>query len=226
MTWRAIPCCPGLVAEPACNPAEPTGVPSPVLEQTEARIQDRRLVAAFRAGDVDAFEQIVRIHRRRMFVIALRKVGSVEVAEDAVQVALSKAYRHLGTLGDDVDLGAWLATVVQNAALDQIRSDTRQQRLAERAHAAAPARAAGVTFAEGLDRLEREELGKVLGEALQALPEPYRRALELYHVQGLPVEEVGAVLALNVNTVKSHLARGRGILRRKLHGQLRQGEYL
>ena len=45
-------------------------------------------------------------------------------------------------------------------------------------------------------------------------------------MQGLPVEEVGAVLALNVNTVKSHLARGRGILRRKLHGQLRQGEYL
>ena len=75
-------------------------------------------------------------------------------------------------------------------------------------------------------RIEREELGELLGEGIEALSDPYRRALELYHLRGLPVEEVAAVLSLNVNTVKSHLARGRGILRRRLGPKLRRGGWL
>ena len=66
----------------------------------------------------------------------------------------------------------------------------------------------------------------VLGAGIAALPDPYRRPLELYHLRGLPVEEVAAVLSLNVNTVKSHLARGRGVLRRRLGPELRRGGWL
>jgi RNA polymerase sigma-70 factor (ECF subfamily) len=192
--------------------------------------RDGKLVAAFKQGDDGAFEQLVRLHRRRLFVIALRRVGSVEVAEDAVQVALSKAYRHLGTLDDGVDVSAWLSTVVQNAALDQARGEVRQRRLADRAYTAAPERddRRGVERKanRGLTRLERYELGKVLHDGIQSLPDPYQRPMTLYYLHGLPVEEVAAVLSLNVNTVKSHLARGRGHLRRRLGPILTRGEFL
>jgi RNA polymerase sigma-70 factor (ECF subfamily) len=203
------------------------------------RIDDRRLAAAFRGGDLDAFSELVRQHHRRLFVIALRRAGSPEVAEDALQVALSKAYRHLAALPDDAEVGAWLATVVENAAIDQIRREVRHKRLADRAWAAAPERSdrsSGATRAvvRSATRqrgspsigLEQNELGGVLGAGIAALPDPYRRPLELYHLRGLPVEEVAAVLSLNVNTVKSHLARGRGVLRRRLGPELRRGGWL
>lgn len=194
-------------------------------------MRDRELVRKFRGGDVGAFEELVRHHRRRLFVIALRRVGSVEVAEDAVQVGLSKAYRHLGTMEDAVDVGAWLATVVENSALDLIRSEVRHKRLADRAWDAEPDRVdrhggSPSPTHPALRRLERRELGELLLEGIEQLPERYRRALSLYHLHDLPVEEVAAVLSLNVNTVKSHLARGRGLLRRKLSGRLRRGGYL
>jgi len=194
------------------------------------RADDRRLAAKFRGGDLDAFSELVRIHHRRLFVIALRRAGSPEVAEDALQVALSKAYRHLAALPDDAEVGAWLATVVENAAIDQIRREVRHKRLADRAWVAAPERSDRRGSFRGANsptrELERNELGSVLGDGIAALPDPYRRPLELYHLRGLPVEEVAAVLQLNVNTVKSHLARGRGVLRRRLGTELRRGGWL
>jgi RNA polymerase sigma-70 factor (ECF subfamily) len=196
----------------------------------DPRLSERGLVAAFQAGSPGAFEEIVRLHRRRLFAIALRRTGDAEVAEDAVQVALAKAWRHLPRMDGEIDLAAWLTTVVQNAALDQVRGDVRQDRLADRAWTAAPER----TDRSGTERagespsapLEQAELGGLLLDAIAALPAPYRVALELYHVQGLSVEEVGRVLSLNENTVKSHLARGRGLLRRRLGRRLERGGWL
>ncbi len=212
------------------NPQAPRDVSSDVTVREERRALERTLVAAFRGGDVAAFSELVGLHHRRLFVIALRRVGSPEVAEDAVQVAFTKAYRSLAALPADADVSAWLATVVENAAIDQIRREARHRRLADRAFTAAPERSdrRGATrhAKPSLDRPEREELGGILGEAIAALPDPYRRPLELFHLRGLPVEEIGAVLSLNVNTVKSHLARGRGVLRRRLGPKLRRGGYL
>lgn len=196
----------------------------------ERAVDDRRLAAAFRGGDVAAFAELVQAHHRRLFVIAVRRAGSPEVAEDALQVALSKIYRHLAALPDDADVAAWMATVVENSAIDQIRREIRHRRLADRAWEAAPEkpdrRGSTPSGSSPAGRLEREELGALLGEGIAALPDPYRRPLELYHLRGLPVEEVAALLSQNVNTVKSHLARGRGILRRRLDGRLRRGGWL
>ena len=212
------------------NPGPSRRVSRKVANPRVVRQREASLLAAFRRGDDGAFEELVRLHRRRLFVIALRRIGSVEAAEDAVQIALSKAYRHLVSLDEDVDVGAWLSTVVQNAALDQARSEVRQRRLADRAFAAAPERPDRRGTArkgdQALSRLERYELGKMLIEGIQGLPDLYRRPLELYYVRGLPVDEVAAVLSLNVNTVKSHLSRGRGMLRRKLGPRLSRGDYL
>ncbi|MCE9634488.1 MAG: sigma-70 family RNA polymerase sigma factor [Planctomycetes bacterium] len=212
------------------NPDPPDDVPRVVIDRAEDLVRDRGLVAAFRAGDGAAFEEIVHLHRRRLFGIALRRTGNSTIAEDAVQVALVQAWKHLPRMDGEIDLTAWLTTVVQNAALDQIRRDRRQDRLAQRAHDAV----AEQDDRRGADRpaeasggdLERDELGKILLEGVRALPEPYRVALDLFHVQGLSVEEIARTLSMNENTVKSHLARGRGLLRRRLGSALERGGWL
>jgi RNA polymerase sigma-70 factor (ECF subfamily) len=190
----------------------------------------RALVAAFRSGDAGAFEEIVRIHRQRLFGIALRRTGDAEVAEDAVQMTLIQAWKHLPRMDGEIDLTAWLTTVVSNAALDQVRRGKRHVRLAQRAWDASPDR----SERRGTERpsvpataaIEGDELGKVLLEGIRSLPEPYRVALDLFHVQGRTVEEIGSTLRLNENTVKSHLARGRGLLRKRLGSALERGGWL
>ena len=212
------------------NREPPEDVHRAVIDRSEERGRDRSLVAAFRDGDPAAFEEIVRVHRKRLFGIALRRTGDSTIAEDAVQVALVQAWKHLPRMDAEVDLTAWLTTVVQNAALDQVRRDRRHDRLAQRAWDAAPEReerrGADRPAPAAGGRLERRELGELLLEGVHALPEPYRVALDLFHVQGLTVEEISRTLSLNENTVKSHLARGRGLLRRRLGSSLERGGWL
>lgn len=212
------------------NPVSADGVSPEVTDPGDADGRGRSLLAALRAGDAGAFEEIVRLHRKRLFGIALRRTGNAAIAEDAVQVTMVQAWKHLPRMEGEVDLSAWLTSVVQNAAIDQIRRDRRQSRLAQRAHDAAPERSerrgterAGPSLG---GRIERAELGDILLEAIRALPEPYRVALDLFHVQGLSVEAISRELSLNENTVKSHLARGRGLIRRRLETSLERGGWL
>ncbi|MCG3135841.1 MAG: ECF RNA polymerase sigma factor SigW [Planctomycetes bacterium] len=225
-----------MARQPDRNPDPPARVPSDVAQSLDARTRERGLVAAFRAGDAGAFEEIVRMHRQRLFTIALRRTGNATVAEDAVQVALAKAWRHIPKMTAELDLSAWLSSVVQNAALDQIRGDERQKRLAQSVWDASPDRAerrsdqptARASSAEaGSDApAAQAELGAILLEGIAALPEPYRVALDLYHVQGMSVDEIGKTLDLNENTVKSHLARGRTLLRSRIGARLERGGWL
>lgn len=225
-----------MAERPDRNPDPAARVPRPVTEALDARSRERGLVAAFRAGDAGAFEEIVRMHRQRLFSIALRRTGNAAVAEDAVQVALAKAWRHIPRMTADLDLAAWLASVVQNAAVDQVRGDDRQKRLARRAFDASSDRpelrteqsASRPSDADrGADApIAHAELGAILVDGIAALPEPYRVALELFHVQEMSVEDIGTTLGLNVNTVKSHLARGRTLLRRRIGERLERGGWL
>ena len=215
---------------------EPTdGVHPEVTELTHAAGAlagggERSLLDAFRSGDLAAFEEIVSLHRRRLFAIALRRTGTSTIAEDAVQVAFVQAWKHLPRMTGEVDLSAWLTSVVHNAALDQIRRDKRQARLAQRAHDASPDR----EERRGTERagpatgvhMMTEELGAILLDGVRKLPEPYRVALTLFHVQGCTIEDISRTLGLNENTVKSHLARGRGMLRKRLGVKLERGGWL
>jgi RNA polymerase sigma-70 factor (ECF subfamily) len=188
------------------------------------------LVAAWRSGDVAAFSEIVRIHRRRLFAVAYHRTGSVESAEDALQVALHNAHRAVNRLTGSQDVANWLTAIVVNAARDESRRDVRHRRNVVRAAGIVEQRADGhgaehVRPDQPL-RLEGQELGRILHEAIAALPEPYRRSVELFHVHGLGVADVAAALGVNVNTVKTRLARGRGLLQRALEPRLRRGGYL
>jgi RNA polymerase sigma-70 factor (ECF subfamily) len=192
--------------------------------------QEAALVAAWRSGDNAAFSEIVRIHRRRLFAVAIHRTGNAESAEDAVQVALHNAYRAIGRLDRGIDVAGWLTSIVVNAARDESRRDVRQRRIATRA-GDSPEHRLRVRDAERaggnkVQRIERLELGGILHEGIAALPDPYRRSVELFHVQGLSVEDVSVILNLNQNTVKTHLARGRALLQRALERRLREGGYL
>lgn len=168
---------------------------------------DQDLLARHVDGDPDAFGEIVRRHRDRLWAVALRTLGDREEAADAVQDALMSAYRAAHTFRGQSAVTTWLHRITVNACLDRARKaasrktspvdDTErlEQLLEPHEEASAPA--------------ERNDLHRQLLEALGTLPPDQRAALVLVDMQGYPVAEAARLLDVPTGTVKSRCARGR-----------------
>ncbi|MFD8419213.1 RNA polymerase sigma factor SigM [Streptomyces sp. NPDC059466] len=173
-------------------------------------VSDAELLARHVEGDSDAFGELVRRHRDRLWAVALRTLGDREEAADAVQDALVSAYRAAHTFRGQSAVTTWLHRITVNACLDRARK-------------AASRRTSPVDDTERLEQLlephesasapaERNDLHRELVTALGTLPADQRAALVLVDMQGYPVAEAAAVLDVPVGTVKSRCARGRARL--------------
>src|SRR5213592_3319648 len=173
-------------------------------------MSDQDLLARHVAGDPDAFGELVRRHRDRLWAVALRTLGDREEAADAVQDALVSAYRAAHTFRGQSAVTTWLHRITVNACLDRAR------KMASR-------KTAPVDDADRLDQLlephesadapvERGDLHRQLLEALSVLPGDQRAALVLVDMQGYPVAEAARILDVPTGTVKSRCARGRARL--------------
>lgn len=177
---------------------------------THGEMSDQDLLASHVAGDKDAFGELVRRHRDRLWAVALRTLGEREEAADAVQDALVSAYRAAHTFRGQSAVTTWLHRITVNACLDRARKaasrktspidDTErlEQLLEPHESAAAP--------------VERGDLHREVVEALGTLPHDQRAALVLVDMQGYPVAEAARVLEIPTGTVKSRCARGRARL--------------
>ncbi|MDP5095326.1 MAG: sigma-70 family RNA polymerase sigma factor, partial [Candidatus Nanopelagicales bacterium] len=82
---------------------------------------DAELLASHCAGDPDAFTELVRRHRDRLWAVAMRTTGNPEEASDALQDALISAYRRAATFRGESAVTTWLHRIVVNASLDRLR---------------------------------------------------------------------------------------------------------
>src|SRR3954464_13844875 len=84
-------------------------------------LDDRELLARHAAGDREAFGELFRRHRDRLWAVALRTLGDPEEAADALQDACLSAFRAAGRFRGDAAVTTWLHRIVVNACLDRIR---------------------------------------------------------------------------------------------------------
>ncbi|MFI9466230.1 RNA polymerase sigma factor SigM [Streptomyces sp. NPDC052492] len=173
-------------------------------------VSDQDLLTRHVDGDAEAFGEIVRRHRDRLWAVALRTLGDREEAADAVQDALVSAYRAAHTFRGQSAVTTWLHRITVNACLDRARK-------------AASRKTAPVDDAERLEQLlephesasapaERNDLHRQLIEAMGTLPPDQRAALVLVDMQGYPVAEAARILDVPTGTIKSRCARGRARL--------------
>jgi RNA polymerase sigma-70 factor (ECF subfamily) len=168
---------------------------------------DALLVRA-RAGDADAFAELVRTHQNSVFSIGYRMLNRRDAAEDLAQDVFLQLYRKLDHIESLEHLGFWLRRVAANLAIDWLRRlpHTATQPLEEGAAVAAPHREEDPYLTRELDRL--------LGELSPAA----RAVMLLRYQEDLDVAEVGAALDMPVNTVKSHIKRSLTQLRSRMIG--------
>jgi RNA polymerase sigma-70 factor (ECF subfamily) len=193
------------------------------------------LVAAARGGDEGAFERLLAPYRRELYAHCYRILASTHDAEDALQDALLRVWRGLGSFKDRGGgaLRAWLYRIATNAALDLI--GRRRRRLLPRDYGAAsgPDQPPGDPVGEavwleplaeetvavedaapGPDETleERESLELAFVAAIQELPARQRAVLILREVLGFSAKEVGDTLETSVPSVNSALQRARKVV--------------
>ncbi|WP_380172076.1 RNA polymerase sigma factor SigM [Kineococcus sp. DHX-1] len=172
---------------------------------------DAELVAAHVAGDPDAFGEVVRRHRDRLWAVALRTTGDREEAADAVQDALVSALRAADRFRGESAVTTWLHRIVVNACLDRARRRAvRPTRpLEEEVGAGEDGVRTGAALAVVEDATPHVEAQLDVTAALARLPEAQRAALVLVDMYDVPVAEAAQVLGVAVGTVKSRCSRGR-----------------
>jgi RNA polymerase sigma-70 factor (ECF subfamily) len=170
---------------------------------------DADLLAAHVDGDPDAFGEIVRRHRDRLWAVAVRTTGDPDEASDALQEALISAFRRAGSFRGDAQVTTWMHRIVVNACLDRMRR--------RRAKATEPIpdeddRMAALAASGDDDVAETSERRADVMSALATLNDDQRAALVLVDMEGYSVEEAAGILGCAPGTVKSRCSRGRARL--------------
>lgn len=182
---------------------------------------DIDLVNAWKAGDEQAFEQLVHRHQQRVFRLLMRMMGNREEAEDVAQETFLSLHRHGRRFRAEARFSTFVYRVAANAALNRRRSlgrsRTRIRKLAER-------QAAGDDLPQSPrnpeDATAGHELSGHVRDALQRLSPSLRMPVILYDIEGLAYAEIAKVLGVAEGTVKSRIHRARQALRVELQGTL------
>ena len=173
---------------------------------------DNELVAAARAGDRFALDQLLRRHYDRIHAVTRRIAGGTRDADDACQEALIKIVRNLPTFDGRSSFGTWAYRIATNAALDELRKRTRRPALHmvddrdDGEH--------GAVSIDPVDELAAARVDAVadrlaIDEALDGLDEDFRTVVVMRDIADLDYAEIAEVLDIPVGTVKSRIARGR-----------------
>jgi RNA polymerase sigma-70 factor (ECF subfamily) len=190
-------------------------------ETLRQEIDDAALASRVLAGDVAAFELVMRRHNQRLYRVARAMLRDPAEAEDAVQDAYLAAFQSMGNFRGEASLATWLSRVVVNQCLGRMRRQARRDNIVPIVSmGAAEEQEQAAMQAEDSETpdkaLVRAELRAVLERKLDALPEAFRTVFVLRCVEELSVEETAQCLNIPEATVRSRHFRARSMLRESL----------
>lgn len=178
---------------------------------------DAEAVRLVLAGDVEAFAGIVRRNQNRLLAFGRRFFRNLADLEDFVQEVFLQAFRKLDTYRQESRFTSWLLAIAYRLAVRQMRKHADYQTvelddLGDRRHN--PEHAA-----------MRREAGRVVLQAMRALPDRFATCLDLFFFFGQTYAEISDTTGHPVNTVRSHIRRAKEMLRTQLAPDLLEENY-
>ena len=194
-----------------------------------ATFDESDLVARAKAGDAQAFTELVTHYQRKIYRLAKHITQNDEDAEDVLQETFLKAYEHLDNFQGNSKFYTWIVRIGVNESLMKLRKrkgdrtvpldepvDTGEEMVS---------REIAVWEDNPEQRYSHEEMQQILDEAVQTLKPDFRTVFILRDIEELSTEETAETLGISIPAVKSRLLRARLALREKLTRQFkRKGE--
>src|SRR4051812_10771773 len=190
----------------------------------DASPTDGELVTRASAGDRRCFDELIVRYQRQAVAVSYRLLGNSQDALEVTQDAFLKAFNSLGTIQKPEAFGGWLMRIVSNLSLNFRRGRKNKQQLplddllgtSEPSTANVSGSDSMAQSGDPLKRLESEEMGRKLQEALNQLPEKQRLAIVMFTIEQMPQKQVAETLECSVEAVKWHVFQGRKKLKEML----------
>ena len=195
------------------------------MEKKET-LSDSELVGMAKAGDGDAFGELVVRHEAKIYGLCLKMLGHPEDAEDCLQEVFMKAFEALPSFREEARFSTWIYRIAYNACLMRIRKKKLDTVSLDR------------PLMVGDEQVQRdvadwttdpqagvmnEELSSVLAQHINELEPDNRIVFVLRDIHGLSTDDTAKTLGLSVPAVKSRLHRARLYLRERLSGYFARG---
>ncbi|TXH51904.1 MAG: RNA polymerase sigma factor RpoE [Cellvibrionales bacterium] len=181
------------------------------MVEPAVRDSDEQLVARVQKGDKRSFDLLVLKYQHKVLALVRRYVKDHAEAEDVAQESFVRGYRAIGSFRGDSAFYTWLYRIAVNTAKNAL--DARKRRPASDVDID---EVEDYAFSDALrveenpeNLLATQDVHRVVQEVLANLPEELRRALELREFDGLAYEEIAAVMACPIGTVRSRIFRAR-----------------
>ncbi len=177
-----------------------------------------------KTGDLGAFETLISRHEQRVYSLALRMLRQEQDAEDVTQQTLLSALEHLGEFRGEAAFGTWLTRIATHAALKVIRKRKGLNVISLEAATETTDSEETIPHPEFIadwrqspeQLVHRQEIQRLLDEALAQLDEKHRFVFLLRDVEGLSVRETAEALGISEANTKVRLLRARLELRERL----------
>lgn len=161
------------------------------------------LVQRSRAGDRGAFDSLVRFHQVRAMKTALRVLGDVHEASEAVQDGFVTAYLKIKNLKDPEKFNAWLLRIITNAAIDRQRAVIRRRQRFKSHEDVAE------LIAKQCDLSETKEIQSAIQSAMGRLSKNQAKAIALFGIEELSHKEVAEILGCSHESARWYVHQGR-----------------
>jgi RNA polymerase sigma-70 factor, ECF subfamily len=179
---------------------------------------DLGLIERTLEGESSAFEKLVRRYEGRVYRTTLGVTGNAEDAEEATQDTFVRAYQHLSEFRGEARFSTWLTRIAFNEGLQCLRRRKPMESLDDPSTPGLepmPQRT-GEWYTDPEARYSKQELHRLVEEALESLPAIYRTAFILRDLEGLSNGEAAEALGLKVEALKSRVVRARLMMREAL----------
>ncbi len=189
---------------------------------------DNELITRTLAGDDDSFSLLVERHKDFVYTMTVRILKNEQLAEEVAQDSFLRAYRSLKTFRYKSKFSTWLYRICYNLSLNALAKENRSRTLFSDRDIE-DVQSFQIISDENdspLRHADSRDLSNIVNECIDELPAKYGSILSMYHLGQLKYEEISIVTGLPIGTVKSHLYRGRNLLKKLINDRYDKSELI
>ena len=194
-----------------------------LVAPSDSRRQDSEIIEEALRGNQAAYQKLMRKYHDAIYMLIYRMVREKAEVEDLTQEAFIKAFASLRNFNNEYAFSTWLYKIATNNSIDYIRKKKLQpfslDKPVDSDQDQYTYEVPDTSYEPDKPLIERQR-ASFLDEAINALPEKYRRVIILRHKEERDYREIARILHLPLGTVKAHLFRARELLNKHLRNKI------
>lgn len=180
--------------------------------------REKELLYKAKQGDMDAFEQIVKMYENKICQTIFFVVKNESKVEDIAQEVFIKVYKNLSKFNEQSSLYTWIYRITMNACFDEMKKEKKVYHLST--YVETDDGEQEIEYedeSQNIDDIVERKLNKeVLIKSIKSLNEEYRSLIVLRDIKGFSYWEISDILNMKLGTVKSKISRAREALKKEL----------